>query len=153
MTDPAQPWRSWARLVRLRVRLIWPEVVLIEVCVLVAALCRGIDYLGPPAGGTATLSVVERTMPLDAWAAMFIVGGTLGLVGLVGDRWPLTSFGHAVLAAAYAGFAVGAFCEVLGRSPVEGWRTPTDWLLVFAVVHWGYADAALDVWRERRRSG
>ena len=153
MTDSALTWRSWARIVRLRVRLIWPEVVLIQVCVLIAALCRGLDYLAPPVGSTATLSVVERTMPLPAWGVMFVAGGLLGLAGLRVDRWPLTSFGHAVLAATYAGFAVGAYCEVLGRASVEGYRTPTDWLLVFGVVHWGFADAALDVWRERRRSG
>lgn len=153
MTDSALPWRSWARVVRLRVRLIWPEVVVIQVCVLVAALLRGVDYLVPPLTGTGTLSVVERTMPLPAWGALFLAGGLLGLVGLRIDRWPLASIGHAILAAVYAVFAVGAFWEVLNRSPVEGWRTPTDWLLVFAVVHWGFADAALDVWRERRRSG
>lgn len=145
--------RSWSRFVRLRVSLIWPEVVAIQVCVLVAAVLRGLDYLASPLGSTRGLSVIEQALPMPLWGWLFLLGGLLGLLGLVADGWPLSAVGHVVLASVYAGFAVGSLIEVLSRSPIEGWRTPADWALVFAVIHWGYADAALDVWRERRRGG
>jgi len=145
--------RRWSRIVKLRVSLIWPEVVAIQACVLVAAMLRGVDYLTRPLGSSRGLSVIEQAMPITVWGWFFLVGGAVGLLGLVSDRWPLSALGHACLACVYSGFAVGAFIEVFSRSPIEGWRTPADWVLVFAVIHWGFADAALDVWRERRRGG
>lgn len=146
-----RPHPTLSSLVRLRVRLIWPEVVAIQFCVLIAALARGLDYLLPPHADARTLSVIEQVMPVWWWGILFILGAVLGLAGLVVDRYPVSFAGHAVLVAVYAGFTVGAMCDVATRSPIEGWRTPADWLLVFVVVHWGFADAAIDVWRERRQ--
>lgn len=139
------------RYVRLRVRLIWPEVVAVQVCLLLAALWRGADYLIPPAPSSSTLSVVESTAPLWVWGVAFLAGGALGLIGLRIDRWPLAAAGHVICLAGYAAFGVGAAIEIIGRSPIEGWRTPVDWILL-AVVHWAFADASVDVWREKRRN-
>ena len=140
-----------SRLIRLRVRLIWPEVVAIQVAILLAAALRGLDYLLPPDTKTAstTLSVIEKAAPLDVWSALFLVGGVLGLVGLRVTRWPLASIGHVILLATYAAFAVGSAFEIGSRPWLEGFRTPSDWALVFVVLHWGFADACIDVWRER----
>lgn len=138
------------RYVRLRVRLIWPEVVLVQVCLLTAAIWRGIDYLVPPDPTSSALSVVERTAPMWAWGALFMIGGIVGIVGLRVDTWPLAAIGHVLVLAGYAAFGVGSAIEVLGRTPIEGWRTPVDWILL-AVVHWAFADASVDVWREKRR--
>ena len=137
------------RFVRLRVRLIWPEVVAVQACLFIAAITRGLDYASPPAPSSATLSVIERTAPMGAWGALFLAGGIVGIAGLRIDRWPLASMGHVLCLAGYGAFAVGSLIEVLGRSPVEGWRTPVDWLLL-AIVHWAFADASIDVWREKR---
>ena len=139
--------QSW---VRLRVRLIWPEVVAVQACLLIAAMWRGADYLIPPAPASAALSVIERTAPMWAWGALFFAGGVIGLIGLRIDKWPLAAAGHVLCLAGYAAFAAGSIIEIVGRSPIEGWRTPVDWLLL-AVVHWAFADASVDVWREGRR--
>lgn len=137
------------RFVRLRVRLIYPEVVAIQAAILLAAVSRGLDYLLPPRGPLNTLSVIEKAMPIELWGALFLVGGLFGLVGLYVNRWPIAAVGHVILLATYAAFAVGAFLDVLGRDSLEGWRTPLDWALVFAVIHWGFADACVDAWREK----
>lgn len=137
------------RWVRLRVRLIWPEVVAVQVCLLVAAIARGVDYALPPAPSAAVLSVIEHLAPMQVWGAWFLVSGLLGMIGLVVDRWPLASIGHILCLALYGGFAAGSLLDVLGRTPIEGWRTPVEWALL-AVVHWAFADAAIDVWREKR---
>lgn len=137
------------RWVKLRVRLIWPEVVAVQVCLLLAAVARGIDYIAPPAPQSSVLSVMERLAPMGLWGALFLTGGLIGLIGLAIDRWPLASVGHIICLALYGGFAVGSLLDVLGRTPIEGWRTPIDWALL-AIVHWAFADAAIDVWREKR---
>lgn len=139
-----------ARAIRLRVRLIWPEVAAIQICILTASVLRGFDYLIPPDGTLSTLSVIERLAPVEVWGALFLAGGSVGLVGLWITKWPLASLGHVICLGTYAAFAVGAFFEVFSRQPVEGWRTPFDWLLVFVIVHWGFADASIDEWREKR---
>lgn len=135
-------------IIRLRVRLIWPEVVAIQVLVLLAAVSRGLDYLLPPDPSSEALSVIERTAPMPAWGALFVAGGMLGLLGLHFIRWPLAAVGHVLCLAGYAAFALGSLLDVVGSVPVEGWRTPVDWCFVFVVIHWGFADAAMDVWRE-----
>lgn len=140
------------RLIDLRVRLIWPEVAAIQICVLFAAIARGLDYLIPPGPSTNVLSTVEKAAPMGVWGLLFVVGGVVGLVGLKVDRWPLAGIGHVILLACYSSFAVGAMVDVLHHGGFEGWRTPLDWLLVFAVIHWGYTDASLDVWREKRHA-
>ncbi|WP_411815481.1 hypothetical protein [Gordonia sp. SND2] len=137
------------RWVRLRVRLIWPEVVAVQVCLLFAAAWRGLDYLTPPDPASSALSVIEKTAPMTIWGILFLSGGLIGLIGLRFDRWPLAAAGHVLAIAGYGAFAVGSAIEVFGRSPVEGWRTPVDWLM-FAIIHWAFADASVDVWRERR---
>ncbi|QBI97714.1 membrane protein [Gordonia phage Dogfish] len=150
--DPG-PSRRISDLIHLRVSLIWPEVVAIQACVLLAAVLRGLDYLIPPDGDTRTLSVVERIVSIETCGVLFLIGGLMGLLGLVLRRPPLipfTSIAHVILLATYGGFAVGAFFETFGRDPIEGWRTPVDWLLVFVVIHWGFADASIDAWRDDR---
>ncbi|QCG77035.1 membrane protein [Gordonia phage Ewald] len=145
--------RRISDVIHLRVALIWPEVVAIQVCVLLAAVFRGLDYLIPPDGNKAALSVVERLVSIETCGVLFLVGGLVGLVGLVLPRPPLmpfTSIGHVLLLAAYGGLAVGAGFEVFGRDPIEGWRSPVDWVLVFVVIHWGFADASIDAWRDDR---
>ncbi|QWS68148.1 membrane protein [Gordonia phage VanLee] len=152
--DPGMS-RRISDVIRLRVSLIWPEVVAIQACVLFAAVFRGLDYLIPPDGNLRTLSVVERLVSVEVWGALFLIGGLMGLFGLVVRRPPLipfTSIAHVLLLAVYGGFAVGAFCDVIGRDPIEGWRTPMDWLLVFVVIHWGFADASIDAWRDDREA-
>lgn len=145
--------RNLSRLVRLRVRLIWPEVAAIQVCVLIAALSRGLDYVLSPID-SKVLNTVEAIAPLWFWGALFIVGAVAGLLGLRFDRSPLAVVGHVILAAIYVGFAAGSFIDVLDSPGIAGWRTPADWAFVFGVIHWGFADASLDLWRERRdRSG
>ena len=139
-------------LIRLRVRLIWPEVVALQIAVLLAAILRGLDYIVPPDGNSAALSVVERAASLDLWGSLFIAGGVLGLVGMRVTRWPIASIGHVILLATYSAFAVGSAFEIGGRPGAEGFRTPADWALVFAVMHYCFADACVDVWRERRRA-
>jgi hypothetical protein len=136
--------------IRLRVRLIWPEVVAIQVCVMLAAILRGIDYLVPPAPATTVLSTIEKAAPVDLWGTLFVIGGMVGLVGLRITRWPLAALGHVILLACYAAFAMGSFVDMLSRSGLEGWRSPADWALVFSVIHWGFADASLDVWKEEK---
>lgn len=140
--------------VQLRVRLIYPEVVVIQVAILLAAVSRGLDYLIPPDGPLNTLSVIERAMPVEWWGMVFITGGVIGLLGLCFDRWPIATIGHVILFATYSAFTVGAALDVLSRDSVEGWRTPLDWALVFVIIHWGFADACIDAWREKneRRS-
>src|SRR5690606_4042484 len=110
--------RTLAKMVRLRVRLIWPEVVAIQVCVLLAAIARGLDYLIPPHSEAGPIAAIERVMPVSAWGALFLLGGVLGLIGLRFDRFPLAAAGHVLLGAVYAGFAVGALCDVVARNPI-----------------------------------
>lgn len=147
--------RRVSDVIHLRVSLIWPEVVAIQVCVLLAAVLRGLDYLIPPDGNTQTLSIIEKLVSIEVWGGLFLIGGVVGLLGLLLPRppiWPFASIGHVLLLAAYGGFAVGAFLEVFSRDPVEGWRTPFDWMLVFVVIHWGFADASIDAWRDDREA-
>lgn len=136
--------------VQLRVSLIYPEVVFVQICVIIAALARALDYLIPPNPDIDVLSVVESAMPLPVWGGLMLLGGLLALLGLHWERFPWAFLGHTLLAAVYLAFTAGAFIEVMSRDTIEGWRTPIEWLLVFTAVHWGFANASIDEWRRKR---
>lgn len=85
-------------------------LLIVQLIVLVQAALRGFDYL-QPAPEQASLSAVERWVPLTWWGAAFLLVTTMALVGLAG-RWagPIMA-GHALAGSLYVGVGVGILLE------------------------------------------
>jgi hypothetical protein len=142
----------WIRDHWLAVQVSTTAAAVLQVTLLVQALSRGLDYMTLPDDvSVATLSVIERAVPIWLSGWMFAGAALLGLAGLVLPRWPVTTSSHAVIATFYAMFAVGALVEVLQRDPVQGWRTPTAWV-VGAIAHGVFCQLSATSWRVTRAS-
>lgn len=125
---------------------------LIEKLILLQVLFRGLDYIllpddKPP---IATLYVVERALPLDAWGWGFIAWGLIAYLGMWWRESPLAAIGHMAIAAIYAVFATGSLVEIITRDgEFYGWRTGTGWV-VAAAAHVIFALEAERTWRIAR---
>lgn len=131
-------------LIRLRVQLIYPEVVFVQVGLFAAMIWRGLDYISPPNEEVATLTAVEAALPFTAWGTMFLLFGFMGLAGLRWPRYPLTAIAHGIAVALYFAFGVGAVVSVLDRVQHPPSLLAVAWcaaicgsaLVTLAVAHW-----------------
>lgn len=134
----------------------------------IQALVRGTDYLlGDREGVTQSLSVAEQAMPLQAWGAIFSIGGAAVLWGIWKSKPRAIMSGAGWLMAAYGAIAWSLFLKMLDRAtpwadfwghvrdpsltlawlqdvvaafPWDGWRTPTTFVtaaLIWAAIGWG----------------
>ena len=127
------------------------SIRLIEVIVLIQATLRGIDYVLLPDANPpiATLYVVERALPLDAWGWGFIAWGFITYVGMWWKQSPLSAVGHMGIASIYGVFATGSLVEVITDGELYGWRTGTSWVTA-SVIHIVFALEAERTWRTAR---
>ncbi|QPO17120.1 membrane protein [Gordonia phage Lilbeanie] len=127
-------------LIRLRIQLVYPEVVVIQACLFIAMVWRGLDYVSPPDEEVSTLTAVEQALPFTTWGTFFLLGGLLGLAGLHYPRWPLTAFAHYIAVTLYAGFSFGAFISILDRIEGAPSLLAMAWIAVLmssGVITWG----------------
>ncbi len=128
------------------------SIRLIEKLILLQVVFRGLDYIllpndKPP---IATLYVVERALPLDAWGWGFIAWGLIAYLGMWWKASPLAAIGHMAIAAIYGVFAAGSLVEIITRDgEFYGWRTGTGWV-VAAAAHVIFALEAERTWRIER---
>lgn len=145
---------EWKRLAldnRLMVELRPMAIRLIEKFVLLQAALRGLDYiLLPPGTQVATLSVIERALPLTVWGWMFLGFALMAYAGMWWKQSPCAALGHMIIGITYGVFAIGAIVEVTEREGgFFGWRTGTAWVTA-SVVHVIYAREAERTWRSVR---
>lgn len=137
---------------RLMVQLRPLSIRLIEKLILLQVVFRGLDYIllpdhNPP---IATLSVVERALPLDLWGWGFVAWALIAYLGMWWKTSPLAAIGHMAIASIYAVFATGSLVEIIVRDGAfYGWRTGTGWV-VAAVAHVIFALEAERTWRIER---
>lgn len=135
-------------LVRLRIQLIYPEVVVLQAGLFVAMLWRGLDYVSPPNEEVSSLTAVEQAAPFEAWGAVFLIVGVLGLAGLRWPRYPLTAVAHGTGVALYFAFGVGALVSVAQRIAHPPSMLALSWIAVligssfitFAIASWKAPD-------------
>lgn len=111
---------------------------------------RGYDYLTEgPAEDAASLSIVEHLLPIQAWGAVCLVAGLVGLVGL-NMRWPVPAIlGIFLGGCVEATLAVGQWAAVAGVPWFDGIRGPVI-TTIFAVAQLGMsAGYFLQVLNER----
>ena len=116
-------------LVRLRIQLVYPEVVAVQAGLFVAMLWRGFDYVSPPDEEVKTLTAVEQALPFSAWGGLFLVAALAGLLGLRWVRWPLTALAHYLAVALYFSFGLGSLVSIMDRI-----KQPPSWLAVAWIV-------------------
>lgn len=102
-------------LIRLRIQLVYPEVVFIQVGLFLVAIWRGLDYVSPPNESPETLTAVEQAAPFVVWGSIFLTVGIMGIAGLRWPRFPLTAAAHYLAVALYFAFGVGALVSILAR--------------------------------------
>lgn len=137
---------------RLMVTLRPLSIRLIEKLILLQVLFRGLDYILLPSDKPpiATLYVVERALPLDAWGWGFIGWGLIAYLGMWWRTSPFAAIGHMAIAAIYGVFAAGSLVEIIVRDgEFFGWRTGTGWV-VAATAHVIFALEAERTWRIER---
>ncbi|AEK36232.1 putative membrane protein [Corynebacterium variabile DSM 44702] len=102
----------------------------------VQMLIRGLDYITDDRDGvTASLTVVERAMPLQAWGVLFLAAAGAVIAGMALRRSAIIISGALLAAGLYAGLTWGLTLRMIERGwPWDGWRTPTQFLT--AVAFW-----------------
>ncbi|QGJ92024.1 hypothetical protein SEA_KEELAN_60 [Gordonia phage Keelan] len=137
--------------VALRIRLIWPELALLQAFLFLVAVTRGLDYIAhKPANASQTLNVIEATLPYWAWGLIYLIPGLIGIVGMLQSHWPVRTFAHVVLMGAYGAFAVGVILALIENSTMGGARSAFDWI-AFVAIHLAFANASFDGWKEVHR--
>ena len=104
--------QSTAGLIRLRIQLVYPEVVLLQAGMFVAMVWRGLDYVTPPDEEISSQAAIEQAAPFPLWGALFLLAGVAGLLGLRLARWPLAVMAHALGVALYTAFAIGTLISI-----------------------------------------
>ncbi len=141
-------------LARLRVAIEEGAASTLQLCVLLAAVSRGLDYISLPVEQyPASLSVVEGLLPFHVWGWIFVAAGMVGIVGMFTPKVPLAALAHAVFVGLYLAFAAGVLGEVWNRESWYGWRTATGWVLGAAVVHGVLFVASKDEFRRQWDAG
>ncbi|RAV34937.1 hypothetical protein [Corynebacterium heidelbergense] len=141
---------------------------LIILALAIQAVIRGFDYLlGDRTTTTSALAVAEEALPLPVWGAIFIVGGSLVLVGLrvrragwivSGSVWLFAAYGAVgwslVLRIFEQATSWGLFWGVFSHPhltlqwasqsaeafPLDGWRVPSSFfaaMVMWAAIGWG----------------
>ncbi|RAV34268.1 hypothetical protein [Corynebacterium heidelbergense] len=134
----------------------------------VQAVIRGADYLlGDRDATTQTLAIAEQALPLPLWGVIFMVGGTLVLLGLRRRRARFIMSGAIWLFAAYGAVGWSLVLRILERAtpvsrfvdtlvnphwslswvhqlavdfPLDGWRVPSSFfaaMVMWAAIGWG----------------
>lgn len=121
---------------------------LIEKLILLQAAFRGLDYiLLPPGTPIATLSVIERALPITLWGWLFLGSALVAYAGMWWKQSPSAAIGHMGLGIIYGIFAIGSITEVTLRDGgFYGWRTGTAWV-VAGLAHVIFAREAERTWR------
>lgn len=138
-----------------------------QIVLLSVAVTWGVDYLiTPDSAITASLTVVERAMPLPVWGCLFLFFGCMGLLGEVWmevgrhhprphdanipalrraeNRWWPSYTAHTALLALYAGLGAGYALELFINSHLYGCRAPVL-MGAFAVGHWVFMNRRKNV--------
>lgn len=147
-------WSTWSRRAldnRLMVDLRPMAIRLIEKLILLQATFRGLDYILLPSGAPiATLSVIERALPLTVWGWLYLSSAIVAYAGMWWKQSPGAALGHMMLGIVYGIFAIGAIVEITLRDGgFYGWRTGTAWV-VSGLAHVIFAREAERTWRRRR---
>ncbi|WNY14837.1 hypothetical protein SEA_MOONTOWERMANIA_43 [Gordonia phage MoontowerMania] len=138
--------QSAAGLVRLRIQLVYPEVVLLQAGMFLTMIWRGLDYAIPPNDEPTTLSAIEQAAPFNVWGGLFLLGGVTGLLGLRYVRWPLTVFAHGLGVALYFAFSLGSLVSIIVRASEPPTMLAFAWItallgsaaITIAVVSWAW---------------
>lgn len=132
------------------------------------SIVRGTDYLlGDRDDVTTSLSIAEQAMPLQAWGAIFTLGGIAVLVGVARKTPRAIMSGAGWLVGAYGALAWSLFLKMVDKAtpwadfwdhltnphwawswvsdtiaafPLDGWRTPTAFVtaaLIWGAIGWG----------------
>ncbi|AXH44907.1 minor tail protein [Gordonia phage Bizzy] len=146
--------QSAAGLVRLRIQLVYPEVVLLQAGMFLTMIWRGLDYAIPPNDAPASLSAIEQAAPFNVWGGLFLLGGTAGLLGLRWVRWPLTVFAHGLAVALYFAFALGSLVSIIVRAGHPPTLLAVAWIaalmgaafITVGVVSWAWPQYQAAAW-------
>jgi hypothetical protein len=95
-------------------------------------LVRAYDYLTGIDSSAPALAVFNQALPLDMWAALFAVAGSMLLAGLITRLHTLTWLGHMTCAAVYGGLSISLVQGAIASH--DGWRSPGP-IIVLAVLH------------------
>ncbi|QTF81853.1 membrane protein [Gordonia phage Guey18] len=137
--------------VALRIRLIWPELALLQAFLFLVAITRGLDYIAnKPSNTSNALNVIESALPYWAWGLIYLLPGLVGICGMLQDVLPVRTLAHVILMAAYGAFSAGVVLALVENSSAGGIRSAFDWL-AFAAIHLAFANASFDGWKEVRR--
>lgn len=119
----------WVPLIPPRYR--WPILILW----IVEPITRGLDYVtGDFPDNGQQLSVVERSLPLQAWGVLCLVAGVTILVGFVWRLPKVAIAGLHVAGATYMTLTIGLLAAV-PYPPTDGFRGPTMFA-IFALSYW-----------------
>lgn len=133
---------------------------------LVSATSRGLDYIAINACtgdeqtaveraanqcAPASLSFVERAMPLDLWGLLFLGAAVGALICWLLRFWAGVVLAHFLLALTYVMFGFGSLVAVVSDWTGSGWRSGVGFIMVQGVLHGVLAVAAVREW-DRVRS-
>lgn len=139
------------RMVLLPTTIDRPAATILQMCALLAAVSRGLDYLAmPDYVEVRSLGFVEAALPFAVWGGLFLAAGLIGVGGLMLRQFPIAATAHGALSGLYLAFGAGQLLYILSLGDTYGWRTGAGWILGSAVLHAVLAEASLDASRRAR---
>lgn len=93
-----------------------PGLLAVQLCFLLQAAFRGLDYLGGVRAGDPIQRAVEGAAPYPVWGTLFYGLALLVLTGVAARRPGLMIFGHLAFSALYLGIGVLVLSTTTGPS-------------------------------------
>jgi hypothetical protein len=93
-----------------------PGLLAVQLCFLLQAAFRGLDYLGGVRAGDPIQRAVEAAAPYPVWGGLFYGLALLVLIGVAARRPALMVLGHLAFAALYLGIGLLVLSTTAGLS-------------------------------------